>query len=484
MGPDIELKGKSKAAPEVQVGKEILPVPPISEQKDIQAGNNDKCHACGTEALPNEQTALSNGNEDAEVNITGCSNSGKHLVVEVSCDDVTEYSSSFGDTRSDAENENGSTLSDDEVESQINTGNASSPVHAEGFEPFRIRKKKLTDHWRRFIHPLMWRCKWIELQERQLQSQALKYAKELAAYEHRKQQEFANFKLDGLDTKSVPFSGSIGRNKVMMRKKRRKVEGNCDLASYMSNHSIFSYYENKNPADVANLKAAPVVAFGNAGNTEEFRLEDILSSLDCKDSDEILKDLILKIEAVHARIRGLKTRVDTVISENPVKFSSVNKLSICGPSEGLNNFDKNPTSPTSARNKNTSPVTSVKTEFNMGDLLLHGSEVTSCVEMCPLIETTDKPQHEVLWEDTKDGVLIHNRVAKEELHTFENAGNQLVKTTDESVEEQKSISSVQGSEPSMAAENVPPILQSAVRVCSTSKSSFPRNRRRGKRKSS
>lgn len=88
----------------------------------------------------------------------------------------------------------------------------------------------------------MWRCKWIELQLKQLKSQELKYDKELAAYDHRKQHEYGNFNLDGSVTKSVPFSGSIGRNKVMMRKKRKRVEENCDLESYMSNHNLFSYY--------------------------------------------------------------------------------------------------------------------------------------------------------------------------------------------------------------------------------------------------
>lgn len=106
------------------------------------------------------------------------------------------------------------------------------------------RKKKLTSHWKRFIRPLSWRCKWIELKLKQLQSQALEYEKELAAYDCRKQQEFANFTLDvdGFSAKSVPLSGQICRRKVVNRKKRKRVEDTCDLASYMSNHSAFSYY--------------------------------------------------------------------------------------------------------------------------------------------------------------------------------------------------------------------------------------------------
>lgn len=65
----------------------------------------------------------------------------------------------------------------------------------------------------------MSRCKWVELQLKQLKSQERKYAKELAALDY---------------TQDI--------NKDMKRKKRKKVEENCDLASYMSNHTLFSYY--------------------------------------------------------------------------------------------------------------------------------------------------------------------------------------------------------------------------------------------------
>ncbi|XP_028769124.1 uncharacterized protein LOC114726636 isoform X2 [Neltuma alba] len=482
MGPDIELKGKVESAPEVHFSKEIFPAPTFSERKDFQP-TISKCSACANEALPIEKSPLSNGNEDVEVNITGSSNSGKTLVVEVACEDATEYSSSFGDTLSGTEIENCSAFSDVEVQSQIHSGNASSPMHDDCFEPFRIRKKKLTNHWRRFIHPLMWRCRWIELQLNQLQSQALKYDEELAIYDHRKQHEFANLTLDGFGTKSVPYTGSIGRNKVMKRKKRKRVEAECDLLSDMSNHSLFSYYENKNLADVVHLKDAPDVATGNAVNAEEFRWNDILSSLESKDSDKSLKDIILKIEAVHEQVHRLKTRIDVVINENPVKFTSVNKLSMHEPSDGLNHFERHSTSPAGARSKHAFPARSVKTEFNMGDLLMPGNEVSSCVEMSPLIETTCKPQHEVLWEDTKDGVLIQNHVAKEELQRFENVRNELVKTTDESFEERKSISPVRVLEPESATEIAANNLQPAVQACSTLKSNPSKNQRRRRRKS-
>src|ERR1044072_4713894 len=105
-----------------------------------------------------------------------------------------------------------------------------------------FRKKKVTTQWRRFISPLMWRCKWIELRLKQLESQALKYEKQLTAYNYTKQLDFAHLRLDGSDIKSIPISGRMHRNKVMKRNKRKRVEEKCDLASYMSKHSLFSYY--------------------------------------------------------------------------------------------------------------------------------------------------------------------------------------------------------------------------------------------------
>lgn len=86
----------------------------------------------------------------------------------------------------------------------------------------------------------MWRCKWIELRVKEFQSQALKYDKELAEYDQQKQSEFEKFAIDGVDTRSQPFSGE--RQKIMKRKKRKRIEETTDIASYMSHHNMFSYY--------------------------------------------------------------------------------------------------------------------------------------------------------------------------------------------------------------------------------------------------
>lgn len=82
----------------------------------------------------------------------------------------------------------------------------------------------------------------MELQIKELQSQAMKYDKELAEFSERKEFEFGKFSLEGLDAKSLPFLSQSGRNKVMKRKKRKRVEEVVDVVSYMSQHNLFSYY--------------------------------------------------------------------------------------------------------------------------------------------------------------------------------------------------------------------------------------------------
>lgn len=75
--------------------------------------------------IPIETTHSCNRNEDEEVDITGFTTSGRALVAEETCGDETEYSSSFGDTGSGAEN---ASFSDPEVESRMCADTASSSM--------------------------------------------------------------------------------------------------------------------------------------------------------------------------------------------------------------------------------------------------------------------------------------------------------------------------------------------------------------------
>ena len=100
----------------------------------------------------------------------------------------------------------------------------------------------MTVHWRKFISPLMWRCRWLELQIKKLQSQSLKYDRELALFDQRKQSVYEHFSTEGLDVKSTGFSSHTQRHRVMKRKRRKKTEETTEVASYMAHHNLFSYY--------------------------------------------------------------------------------------------------------------------------------------------------------------------------------------------------------------------------------------------------
>lgn len=104
-----------------------------------------------------------------------------------------------------------------------------------------FRKKKLTTHWRRFVRPLMWRCKWTELKIKEFQSQASKYSRELASYDQRKQLELDQFSSENFGSKSLPFTVQSQGEQTMKRRKRKRVEDTTDITSYLSHHNLFSY---------------------------------------------------------------------------------------------------------------------------------------------------------------------------------------------------------------------------------------------------
>lgn len=320
---------------------------------------------------------------------------------------------------------------------------------------------------------------WMELQVKKLNSLALKYDKELAAYDYKKQLEFSKFTVDDLNVKSVPVYDGIHRNKVMKRKKRKKAEER-DLSSYVSKHSIFSYYENKiHGACMEDFRGDSLISGGNADNNfEEFQFNDTLSSADLEDNDNSINDIIQKIEELESQVEKLRTRIDNVVSENPGKFRSVTQLGMIGPSDGFNH------SASLVGDDNTLPVSFVrasqhKSELNTQDRLLTEKTLLRREGITSFLETTDKPQLPFRQENIKDEILIENQAAKEELHAFESVRNQFMEKTKESVEEQKCISTAQVSESDMDTKNG----ISTLKACSTSNSRFRgRNTRRGRKK--
>lgn len=281
------------------------------------------------EASSFERSTMLDISEDMELDIIGCTENCEGGPSN-ECNVSTENSSSFGDTVSGTDY--GLLLDDEEVESQLYGDNNLQPM-SNGYSELFPRKKKLTAHWRKFISPLMWRCRWLELQIKKLQSQSLKYDRELALYDQRKQSIYEHFSTEGFDVKSTGFSSHTQRHRVMKRKGRKKVEETTDVASYMAHHNLFSYYEKKRSlADDMSLEDT----FLKLDKTRNIKREDIndfgtmatdgWASSMLGDNDNNLEDVFLKIEAAQLKVHELKNRIDKVVNENPMKFSAINQL--------------------------------------------------------------------------------------------------------------------------------------------------------------
>ncbi|GMY24663.1 Elongation factor 4 [Fagus crenata] len=265
----------------------------------------------------------------------------------------------------------------------------------------------------------MWRCKWIELQIRELQSQALKYDGELAAFDERKQFEFERFTLEDFDAKSLPFSSQIPQNKVMKRKKRKRVESTIDIASYMSQPVLLLWsFADRAPME-DNCGNLDKVTNGN----NEFEINYGWPSLEFGNGDNSFEQILRKIEVTHLQVHKLKTQIDKVISENPGKFSSMNQLSLLVPCDALTSSDQIPVSPPeighSWPSRSLCAASQHVSECNMGDVLMPESAVLSHGEVTPLPNLMDSmPPFGGLCTNAEQEILIHNQAAEEELDDF------------------------------------------------------------------
>uniref|UniRef100_A0A7C9ATY0 Uncharacterized protein n=2 Tax=Opuntia streptacantha TaxID=393608 RepID=A0A7C9ATY0_OPUST len=300
-------------------------VPPDKIMVNCASGCQD--NAVGMEISPggDDHIPASRGcNEDSEVDVVGDVNTNEERLVGTGRDspDVTECSSSFGSTASEAEN--AAMLSNEEVESQMREDNAPF-MGFNGFSDlFRPRKKRLTPEWRDFIRPLMWRCKLVELQIRDLCSHISKYEGELEECHRRKQSEGGKYAAEDHSIKSVPFSYQNQPVKLMKRRRRKRVEETVYLASYTSSHHLLSYFAKRRclggfvsvGEDDDRIKAVPAEEaqelFGFIGG---------LPSLDFKNSDAF-ESILRKIEEARSRVHQLRVQMDKVVTENAGKFSS------------------------------------------------------------------------------------------------------------------------------------------------------------------
>ncbi|CAL1365754.1 unnamed protein product [Linum trigynum] len=354
--------------------------------------------------------------------------------------DATEHSSSFADSLSDTDkcffgNSEG------EVESEFSgDGDIASPFDAFS-SLFYSRKKKVSNHWRKFIRPLMWRCKWAELKIKEIESQHMKYSGELAAYEQRKQSGVYQSIPEGFCAKSLPFLNACYRRKSKKRRKRKRVEDSMDIlssSSFLPDHPFFSYFESKRAtADGASVvDEFDPIAFTDAPRTDaKDQLVDTSIELPFAfgDSDAYLEIILLKIESVHSHVHKLKDQLDSVITNNAAKFSSWDNLCLLAPcgDEGQSSSAPSPVLSVGGFDGETmSPCGDRYTEgnqpgYDMSELVLPGSAVSSfgeAVHVPDVIESTvgmladaevtfHEPQIEHPCENVLENVLIKNEAA-------------------------------------------------------------------------
>ncbi|KAI4324365.1 hypothetical protein L6164_023911 [Bauhinia variegata] len=501
--PFLEKDRESKP----NVALNISAVKENMEEKGLSHMTPSEIPVVKVEPFLDEQINTAKVLEDVDVDIMSWTNKGDFASNKNEDPDATECSSSFADTTSDTDT--CSRLSEAEVESDF-FGENGLPCTFDAFgSAFRIRKKKLTDHWRNFIRPLMWRCKWTELRIKEIESQALKYSKALAEYDQRKQMEpdHATIKEEG--SKSLPFSSHQYRNKAKKRRKRKKVEETTEIASYTSQHYLFSYLENKKSDPdgcLADDFGNPVITDLHADSTDRFGITDDQSFFEFGDGDGSLEQILSTIETLHSRVHKLKSQVDVVMSKNAIKFSSSENLSVLPHADVQTSSAYSPTF--SVGNGDTVSAGAIYgstqhvPDFDLGDLVMPDNAVSSYIEATvvpDIIESTvgllsaaDVTLHRPQTVDTCENMvdnLMHNEVADTEDHNLRSTSQQRTEKHNhrEKGEQEENAHPGPGpaSDSSIGGKCTVSQEQSTLKSCLYGDVNFPKNKRkRGERKAS
>jgi hypothetical protein len=143
-------------------------------------------------------------------------------------------------------------------------------------------------------------------------------------------------------------------------------------------------------------------------DNDEFGTQDGLTCIQSRDC--ISEHILRQIEVLKSQVHKLKSRADKVASENPVKFSSVNNLSLLAPSNALTSSEQNPASVPKIGDRLLHTQTQHMSGCNMGDLMpetaisSHG-EATSRSDM---IENTGQPQGGVSCGNVRVSSVIYS----------------------------------------------------------------------------
>ncbi|CAA0385407.1 hypothetical protein AtNW77_Chr3g0204931 [Arabidopsis thaliana] len=215
----------------------------------------------------------------------------------------------------------------DEAQSMLSNDYPLPGTCDDGTEFLGLPKKKTNDRWRRLTKPIMWRCKWIELKVKEIQSQARGYEKEVKDYYLTKQFDLEKSKLEGFDGKSIPFRENNQRRNVFKRGRRKRVEETTDVAAYMSNHNLFSYADKRVPVNVKGQYLDSDFGTGRKATGKQDAIEDdsLISELDC--SDDVLAKFLCKIDEAQGKARRLRKRVDQLMWDSqPAHTSSMPQM--------------------------------------------------------------------------------------------------------------------------------------------------------------
>ncbi|GLJ36541.1 hypothetical protein SUGI_0734300 [Cryptomeria japonica] len=182
--------------------------------------------------------------DDTVVDITGSKCIWNDVRVD-SPDQATESSSSFGDTDADDYETCGSV----ESESELHNGNAAAAVDENhGYASIKRKNSRLSDDWKSYRRGIEWRCHWLELQIKEFQSQASKYDCILKKIQSKKLQRDSLTCIKDSAARTTPLISHSIKQRILHRKPK-KVRKEKDLSAYMSQHPLFSLYENRTEAD-------------------------------------------------------------------------------------------------------------------------------------------------------------------------------------------------------------------------------------------
>ncbi|CAO2209455.1 unnamed protein product [Urochloa humidicola] len=229
-----------------------------------------------------------------------CTNRGPDIARDQRCD-TSECSSSFGGTSSGFEGE----IDDGEAEV-----NSVISARANGGGSSKLpRRKKVTDDWRNYVRPILWRCQWLELRMKELSSQVSVYDRELALIKKEKELQQLVCKANGSMSESIEIYEGYG-NSIMKRRKRKSHEQNVDASLYINKHQILSYYHDKQ-----NMGAETgLLIDDNCGNTVDGSTGglDAVTLLNSENYNVIFEQLTLKytlmtIDGLHSRVHLLQS---------------------------------------------------------------------------------------------------------------------------------------------------------------------------------